>query len=293
MNLRVTLGELPPLAFGCSPLRREEGRGQIDALRQAIDAALELGYRLFDTAEAYGTETLLGELLRERRSSAAVATKLWRTNHAPEHVRPACEASLRRLGRDAVDLYLVHAPEAWAHRGPLEIEPGTRDEVRSQLEPRDAAGNLELAAVPLEYTWAAMLALRDAGLARAVGLCNVDTGELERLAGAGLEPPAVVQVELHPRRPCVELVEHCRARGIVVMAHSPLGGGGVFGDPRLRRLAAERGVSPAHLVLAWHRARGVLPVAGSLDREHLRENARACAEPLPAELIAAVDSLAA
>lgn len=285
----MSLGELPPLAFGCSPLRR----GRIDALRQAIDAALELGYRLFDTAEAYGTETLLGDVLRDRRSSAAVATKLWSTNHAPEHVRPACEASLRRLGRDAVELYLVHALGALAYRGPLEIVPGSRDEVRGQLEPRDADGNVELAAVPLEDTWAAMLALRDAGRVGAVGLCNVGTGELVKLAGAGLEPPAAVQVELHPRRPATELVDYCRARGIVVMAHTPLGGGDVLDDAQLRRLAAERGVSPAHLVLAWHRARGVLPVVGSLDREHLRENARACGEPLPAELVAAVDSLAA
>ncbi len=285
----MSLGELPPLAFGCSPLRR----GQVDALRQATDAALDLGYRLFDTAEAYGTERLLGELLRERRSSAAVATKLWRTNHAPAHVRPACEASLRRLGRDVLDLYLVHAPEALAYRGPLEITPGTRDEVRSQLEPRGADGNVELAAVPLEDTWTAMLALRDAGLARRVGLCNVGTGELERLAVAGLEAPAVVQVELHPWRPAVELVDYCRARGILAMAHSPLGGGGVLDHSQLQQLAEERGVSPAQLVLAWHRARGVLPVVGSLDREHLRENMRACGEPLPAELVAAVDSLAA
>jgi alcohol dehydrogenase (NADP+) len=289
----VRAGELPTIAFGCSPPRRGLP-ADLDELQRAMAAALDLGYRLFDTAEAYGTEPLLGALLRERRGrGAAVVSKLWHTNHAPEHVRPACEASLRRLSRDCLDVYLVHAPEAWAYRGPLEIVPGSREEVGRQLEPRGADGPPERAAVALEETWAAMAALREAGLVRSIGLCNVGVAELERVARACLERPAVVQVEAHPLRPAKDLVDYCQKRGIAVMAHTPLGGGGVLAHPRLRELAAERGVSPAHLVLSWHRARGVLPVVGSRDPAHLREDARACGEPLPAALVAAVGSLAA
>ncbi|HXT21260.1 MAG TPA: aldo/keto reductase, partial [Thermoanaerobaculia bacterium] len=165
--------------------------------------------------------------------------------------------------------------------------------LRKELEPRTSAGDVELAGVPLAETWAAMLELRAGGLVQGVGLCNLGVGELEQLAGAGLAPPDAVQVELHPLAAQSALVDYCRERGILLMAHSPLGGGAVLEHPRLRALAAESGVSPAQLVLAWHRARGVIPVVGSRDPAHLRENARACGEALPAAVVAALDALAA
>jgi len=277
---------LPAIGFGGSPLRG----GRIVDLTAAAAAARDLGYRLFDTAEAYGTERMFGAVLRGC-NDAAVVSKVWQTNHAPAHVRAACEGSLRRLGREALELYLVHAPAAWAHRGPLEVVATSHEELERQLTPRDTTGAVATAPVPLAETWRAMLDLRRRGLVRAVGLANVGIDELEGLQRAGLELPAAAQVEIHPLRPAGALVEHCRRLGILVMAQSPLQGGAILADPRLADLARTSGRSPARLVLAWHRARGVVPIVGSQVAAHLGENMAAVADVLAAELVEAVDRL--
>jgi len=281
---------LPPIAFGCSPLHGD----RVADVRSAATAALALGYRLFDTAEAYGTEPLLGTLLDGEHAGVAIISKLWHTNHGRNVVRAACEGSLRRLRRESLELYLVHAPQAWAPLGPLEIAwPGSREELEGQLVPRDSQGRIVVAAVPLEETWDAMVDLRRRGLARAIGLANVGSEELERLRGAGLEDPAAVQVEVHPLRPAHQLIDYCRRRGIRVLAHTPLGGGRVLQDPRVEELASSWGWSPARLVLAWHRALGNLPVVGSRDPRHLRDNLAAFAGPVDHEPLAALDDLLA
>ncbi len=284
--------ELPPLGLGCSPVR---GRRLVD-LGPAIAAALDLGCRLFDTAEVYGTEPLLGALVEAsgRRGEVVLASKVWRTNHAFRHVVAACEGSLRRLRVERLDLYLVHSPAAWRHRPGLEVAPEWDLERREAAAvPRDAGGGVALGDVALAETWEAMLELRRRGKVGAVGLANVGVEELERLAGAGFEPPAVVQAEIHPLEPRRELVGWCRRRGVRVMAHSPLGGGAALLHPRLVELAEGMGVSPARLVLSWHLGRGVVPIPGAHRVAHLADDLAALGFDPGAEALAAVDSLAA
>lgn len=273
----VGLG-LPPVGLGCSPVR---GPRVLD-LRDAIAAALDCGYRLFDTAEAYGTESLLGELLGTAGGGddALVISKLWQTNHRFADALASCEASLRRLRREAIDVYLVHSPEAWRHAGPLDVEPlpRTTAELASRAVPRRPDGGIDREDVILEETWSALVELRRRGLVRRIGIANASVADLERLRRTG-DPVEAVQVELHPGRPCVEMVDYCGREGVALLAHTPFGGGGLLADPRLRDAARAAGCSPAALVLRWHRTLGVVPLPGTTDPSHLRENLAAAAAP--------------
>lgn len=271
---------MPPIGFGTSP-----GRGLTPAeLGPAIGAALTAGFRLFDSAEVYGSESVLGEriaALGVPRDELFVASKLWRTNHAFDHAIAACEGSLRRLGVDHLDFYLIHAPEPWRHVGPLDLDAGlSRAEIAERAIPRGADGGPEPADVPLEETWGALVELRRRGLVRRIGIANVGVGTVERLAATG-EAPEAVQAEIHPGRPEEDLVAHCAGRDIAVMAHSPLGGGAVLRDPDVLAQARELGASPAQVVLRWHLERGVVPIPGTHRPEHARENYRALELKLP------------
>jgi diketogulonate reductase-like aldo/keto reductase len=264
---------MPPIGFGTSP---GEGLRPAD-LAAAIGAALTAGFRLFDTAEVYGSESVLGERIAASgvpRDELFVASKLWRTNHAFAHAVAACEGSLRRLGLDHLDLYLIHAPEPWRHVGPLDLDAGlSRAEIAERAIPRGpGGGGPEPADVPLEETWGALVELRRRGLARRIGIANAGVETLERLAAATGEAAEAIQAEIHPGRPEDDLVAHCAGRSIAVMAHSPLGGGAMLRDPEVLARARDLGASPAQAVLRWHLERGVVPIPGSHRPEHAREN---------------------
>jgi len=289
-------GEPLLVGFGTAPGR---GLRPLD-LEPAIAAAFDAGCRLFDTAEVYGTEPVLSRRLARagiERQGVRLVSKLWQTNHAFDRALEACEGSLRRLRVERLDLYLVHAPEAWPYRGPIEIDPGwSSEEIASRVVPPMSAGVAEGAAapseVPLEETWEAMLELRRRGLVREVGVANFEIAQLKALAGYGDDRPAVVQVEIHPLRPRDELLAYCRERGIRMIAHSPFGGGAVLEERRLAEAAREAGRSPAQLVLRWHLERGVVPIPGSRRPEHVHENLAEVDFVLPASAAAVLDSLA-
>jgi diketogulonate reductase-like aldo/keto reductase len=268
-------------------------RGRGRDLGGAVRAAAALGYRLFDTAEAYGSEALLGATVGGR-AGVLLATKLWHTNHDPKHVVRACQASCRRLRVAAVDLYLVHGPEAWRHVGPLEIPPDSdRETLDRLLVPRDPLGAVAPSGVPLAATWEAMADVRRRGLALAIGLANVDAATIEGLVADGGELPGAVQVELHPLQPQTELQRFCAPRGIAVLAHSPFGGGSVLEHPKVVAAARSVGQTPAALVLGWHRQLGTVPLPSSDDPGKLAANlAAAAGPPPPAEALAALDALA-
>lgn len=290
--MKAPAAAMPRLGLGTAP---GPSARPVD-LAPALAAGLEAGCRLFDTAEAYGSEEVLGQLVASAgvaRDELYLVSKLWQTNHEPERVAEACRGSLARLGVGRLDLYLVHSPEAWRHRGPLRVEPGWEvSEIAAHAVPRSESGEVERFDVPIEETWQAMLELRRGGLTRDVGVANFGRAELEALRAAGLEAPAALQVEIHPLNPREELLRYCRARGIRVMAHSPFAGGRVLGHPEILGLARDLGWSPARLVLGWHLARGVVPVPGSHRPAHARENLQALASPLPPEAAAALDALA-
>jgi alcohol dehydrogenase (NADP+) len=281
---------LPPVGFGCSRYRDGEYVDRRASIRRALDA----GYRLLDSAELYGNETRIGEILAEPgspdRDALFLASKVWNTNHG--HVAAACEGTLAELGVEAVDCYLLHWPEAWAYTGPLRRLADLPVERQEELAFPTEGGERATADVSLESTWRRMERLHDRGLASTLGVCNVDLATLGDLVAFARVPPAVVQVECHPYRPREELVEWCHERGIRVLAHSPLSAPGLLADPVVRSVAEAVGVSPAAAVLAWNVGRGVVPIPSSTDPDHVVENLAAAGCRLDADQHARLDDLA-
>jgi alcohol dehydrogenase (NADP+) len=216
--------------------------------------------------------------------------KAWRTSFRPAALREACEGSLRRLGCDAFDLYLLHAPEAWRHNGPLgEASDLGWDELERRAVPRDAQGNPEADDVPLAETWEAMQDLVRRGLAGAAGLSNFTPLQIAEL---GSRLPAANQIACSPYQPNAEIVDWCGREGIRLMAHSPLSAPGLLAEPLLAELAASLRRSPAQIVLRWNLQRGLVPLPSSTDPGHIAENLRALDFQLDAGTLDAVDSLA-
>jgi len=174
------------------------------ATRTATKAALEVGFRQLDASERYGNEKEVGEAIQDvfnagkiKREEVFMATKLWYNNHRPERVKPAFEASLKKLQLDYVDLYLIHTPFAF--------QPG------DEQDPRDANGNVIYdKGVTLLDTWRALECLVDEGKCKAIGLSNVSLDQTKEIFGAGRIKPTVVHVESHPYLPQWELLDYCR-----------------------------------------------------------------------------------
>lgn len=282
--------KLPPIGFGCSPLR--PGGRKVD-LEAGVRAAVGAGYRLFDVAELYGNEQAVGRALRRpgapARGELFLVGKVWRTNFRPAALRAACEASLRRLGVDAFDLYLLHAAGAWRHVGPLvDAEEAGWDELERRALPRDVQGRPVTDDVPLADTWEAMRDLARRGLTGSIGVSNFEPGLIATIES---DPPAANQIACSPYGPSGPTVEWCRSRGMGLMAHSPLSAAGLLAEPRLCGVARRHGRSPAQVVLRWNLQRGLVPLPSSVDPGHVAENFRALDFELDADGMAAVDSL--
>jgi len=250
------------------------------ATKNATKAALEAGYRAFDTAERYKTEKEVGEAIKEvlqagaiKRDEVFVATKLWNTNHRPERVKPAFEASLKKLQLDYVDLYLPHTPFAF--------QPGDTH------DPRDAAGNVIYdKGVTLLDTWGALEELVREGKCKAIGLSDVNVEKVKEIYAAATIKPAVVHVESHPYLPEWELLEYCQKNGIVMQAFAPLGHSSepkLIADPIITAIASRVGKTPAQVLLAWAIQRGTALLTTSKNPSRLKENFDV--SPLPEDAI--------
>jgi alcohol dehydrogenase (NADP+) len=262
MPLNSGTGTIPALGFGTLIPDAAE-------TKKATANALRTGFRHFDCAERYRNEREVGEALRAEFATGAIAredvfitTKLWNTNHRPERVEPAFNASRERLGISYADLYLIHTPFAF--------QPG------DDPDPRDPSGNVIYdRGVTLLETWRAMESLVDRGNCRAIGFSDVALETLAPLYEAARIKPAVVQVESHPYLPQTELLEFCKQKGIVLLAFAPLGHGmrpGPLEDPAVLAIARQTSLTPAQVLLAWGIQRGtaILTTAKTLDRA--REN---------------------
>ena len=261
---------LPPVGFGCSRYRDGEYVDRIDSIATALDA----GYRLLDSAELYGNEARIGDLLdapgSPDRAGLFLLSKVWNTNH--EHVAEACHGSLDELGVDTLDSYLLHWPDAWAYQGPLsELAERPPEEQESLTFPTDD-GDPKTADVSLPETWRRLEQVCEAGLTRTIGVCNVSVGQLESILDTARIPPAIVQVESHPYRPRTDLIETCHAEGIRVLAHSPLSAPGLLADPVVSEVAAVHDTTPAAVAIAYHIDRGVVPIPASNDPDHIVAN---------------------
>jgi diketogulonate reductase-like aldo/keto reductase len=255
-------GEIPALGFGTSLSDNKK-------TRNAVKTAVEVGFRHLDAAERYRNEAEVGAALKElfadgtvRREELFVTTKLWNNNHRPERVKPALQASLDRLGLDAVDLYLVHTPFAF--------KPG------DDQDPRDIHGAVVYDdGVTLEETWAAMEALVDKRLSRAIGLSDIDVEGTRRVVDTARIKPAVVEVESHPYHPQWELHELCKAHGIILLAFASLGHAlepRLLDDPLVVSIARRFGKTPAQVLLAWGIQRGTAVLTGSVTPSRISEN---------------------
>jgi alcohol dehydrogenase (NADP+) len=262
-------GQMPALGFGTLIA---------DAAKtiSATTDALEAGFRHFDCAERYKNEREVGEALQAGlaaggigREDIFVTTKLWNTNHRPERVEPAFEASLDRLRLNYLDLYLIHTPFAF--------QPG------EEHDPRDENGNvLYDRDVTLLDTWGAMESLVDHGRCRAIGLSDISLNELLPIYESARIKPAVVQVEAHPYLPETETLEFCREKGIVLLAFAPLGHGvrpGPLEDPVVLAIAAQVGKTPAQVLLAWAVQRGTALLTTARTADRVRENFNISALP--------------
>src|SRR6202050_3362993 len=262
MPLNNGAGHIPPLGFGTLI-------PDAALTRTATRDALEAGFRHFDCAERYRNEREVGRALRAglaapgiAREDIFVTTKLWNSNHRPERVEPAFQASLNRLGLKYLDLYLIHTPFAF--------QPG------DEQDPRDQNGNVIYdRGVTLLDTWRAMETLLDHGKCRAIGLSDIGLDELKLIYEAARIKPAVVQVESHPYLPETELLEFCKEKGIVLLAFAPLGHGtrpGPLEDPVITAIAARVGKTPAQVVLAWAVQRGTALLTTPRSAARAREN---------------------
>jgi len=255
-------GQMPALGFGTLI---PDPAVTITATRDALEA----GFRHFDCAERYRNEREVGTALQAGSAAGKIAredifvtTKLWNSNHRPERVEPAFEASLDRLQLKYLDLYLIHTPFAF--------QPGDNQ------DPRDQNGNVIYdQGVTLLDTWRAMETLVDHGKCRAIGLSDVGLNELKPLYDSARIKPAVVQVESHPYLPETELLEYCKERGIVLLAFAPLGHGmkpGLLEDPVILAIAARVGKTPAQVLLAWAIQRGTALLTTPKSAARAKEN---------------------
>jgi diketogulonate reductase-like aldo/keto reductase len=255
-------GAIPAVGFGTLI-------PDIAATKQATKAALEAGFRHLDGAERYRNEEAVGDAMQEafkagtvRREDLFVTTKLWNTNHRPERVKPAFDASCRRLRLDYLDCYLIHTPFAF--------QPG------DEPDPRDGQGRVIYdSGVTLAETWQALERLVDEGRCKSIGLSDITLEKLREIVAVARIKPAVVQVESHPYLPEWGLLDFCRQHGIVLLAFAALGHGmepRLLDDPVITAIAQRVHKTPAQVALAWAVQRGTAFLTTSTKPGRLQES---------------------
>ncbi|WP_420114973.1 aldo/keto reductase [Pseudactinotalea sp.] len=247
---------IPQLGFGV-------WRVPDDEAQPAVEEALRVGYRLIDTAAIYGNERGVGRAIAGSgiaRDDIYLTTKVWNADQGYDSTLRAYEASLKRLGVDKVDLYLIH----WA------------------------APALE----KFVDTWKALVHLHEQGAVTSIGVSNFHADHLQPSIDATGVTPVLNQVECHPYLQIEQLRAWNTAHQIVTEAWSPLGSGkGLLEDPVLTEIAARRGASPAQVVLAWHIAQGNVVIPKSVTPSRIAENWAALGVHLEPEDIDAIDGL--
>jgi diketogulonate reductase-like aldo/keto reductase len=204
----------------------------------AVRWALEAGYRHIDTAQAYGNEESVGRALAGSgvpRDEVFITTKFY-----PGHKDPAAEAenSLRRLGVEHIDLYIIHWPQGGA-----------------------------------TWAWPGMEAAKERGYARSIGVSNFSAAELDEVSAVASTPPVVNQVQFSPFEYRRALLDVCEQRGVAVEAYSPLGTGRHLSDAEVGEIAGRVGRTPAQVLIRWCIQRGTIALPKSTHEDRIQENA--------------------
>jgi diketogulonate reductase-like aldo/keto reductase len=224
----------------------------VDAVRWALEA----GYRHVDTAQAYANEESVGQALRESgvpREEVFITTKFQPTRRDPT---TAAERSLKRLGVDYVDLYLIHWPKGGA-----------------------------------TWAWPGMERAHERGYTRSIGVSNFDVGELDEVIATATIPPVVDQVQLSPFEYRRALVDGARQRGVAIEAYSPLGTGRHLANETVQHIAARVGRTPAQVLLRWCVQHELVVLPKSTHRERIEENAQIFDFTLSDQDMEALDAL--
>ena len=247
---------IPPIGFGTYPLTGEEGIA-------AIASAIEVGYRLIDTAVNYENEREVGEALRRSgvpRDELFVTSKLPGRHHAYDDAVASTKESLDRLGLEHLDLHLIHWPNPSVD---LYVE-----------------------------AWRALVDLRERGLVRSIGVSNFTRAHLDRIIADTGVVPAVNQIELHPAFPQVEMRAADAELGVLTEAWSPLGKRAApYGETPVVAAAERLGVTPAQVILRWHVEIGSLPIPKSATRSRQAANLDIFGFSLTADEVTAITAL--
>lgn len=242
--------------FGLGVFKAEDGR----EVERAVGWALESGYRSIDTAAVYGNESGVGKAIRSSgipRSEIFITTKVWNQDQRSGRVREAFDTSLRLLGMDYVDLYLVHWP----------VEGHFKD------------------------TWSILEEIYTSGRARAIGVSNFLLPHLHALLADARIVPAVNQIEMHPYLQQPELIDFCRQHHIQVEAWSPLMKGAVLEVPELKALGTKYGKNPVQVALRWLLQREIIVIPKSVKKSRIQDNANVFDFRITAEDMTLIDSL--
>jgi 2,5-diketo-D-gluconate reductase A len=238
-NLPLNDGNtIPQLGFGVFQIDPAE-------TSQAVQTALEIGYRHIDTAQMYGNEKEVGEGVRAsglERGDVFITSKLNNGFHRPDDARKAFEGTLSALASDYVDLFLIHWPLPTLYDGDF------------------------------VSTWQVLEEFKKDGRARSIGVSNFQPDHLDRLAKESEITPAVNQIEVHPYFTNETARAHGRDQGILTEAWSPIAQGAVLDDPTLGEVAAAVGRTPAQVTLRWHLQRGDIVFPKSMSAERMKEN---------------------
>jgi 2,5-diketo-D-gluconate reductase A len=233
-----------------------------DETTAAVLAAVDVGYRSIDTAAIYRNEEGVGAAVRAApvpRDDLFITTKVWNERQGFDETLRAFDESLRRLGLEQVDLYLIHWP---APRRDRYVD-----------------------------TWRALVRLREEGRARSIGVSNFTVAHLRRLFDETGVVPAVNQIELHPRFQQAELRAFHAEHGIATESWSPLAQGKLVGDPTIETIARKHGKTTAQVIIRWHLDLGLVVIPKSSRPERIRENADVFDFRLDEEDLARIDGL--
>lgn len=226
--------KIPSIGFGTYKLGDNEN--SVSALKHA----LEVGYRHIDTASFYGTEEAIGIALKEsdvKREDIFLVTKLWNDCHGYENAMNAFKESIKKLGVDYLDLYLIHWP----------------NELNAD-------------------TWRALEDLYNEGKVKAIGVCNFKKGHLEELKKTAKIMPMTNQIEIHPGCSQKDMIEYCKENNIQLVAWGPIMRGRVLSEPIMIELSKKYNKTIPQITLRWHIQNGIIPIPKSSNEDRIKEN---------------------